>query len=244
MSQNRPDLQSQTAPAGNNTQTDPLFEQRVLALQRRERELTKREQSLNGALTKEQMQEAIKKDKAGFLKGLGIELPADPEDSVPDHIKEFRQLKAELEAERSQKAKQEYRDSILGKVKSDDKYELLNSLEAYDPAFSEIERLQESGEEFDPYSVFDQFEQATWQQLEKVRPAKKLQSWFEPKAPEPNPNEQRGYQRHPMDVSRTVTGQDRASGSNAEAAPNRVLSKEESIRALAQKYGNSNKQGQ
>lgn len=243
MSSNRPDLATQTSPAGNATQTDPLFEQRVLALQRRERELTKREQSLNGAMTKEQMQEALKKDKAGFLKGLGIELPANPEDDVPDHIKEFRQLKAELEAEKQQRAQQEYRESILGKVKSDDKYEILNKLGSYDSVFVEIDRLRESGEEFDPLEIFDHAEQQTYAQLESVRSAKKLQSWFEPKAPEPRQDEQRGYQRHPMDVSRTVTGQDRASGSNTEAAPNRVLSKEESIRQLAQKYGNQNKQG-
>lgn len=241
--QTRPDLASQQAPSGNSSQSDPLFEQRVVALQRRERELTKREQSLNGAMTMDQIKEMVKKDKAGFLKNLGIEIPQDPNEEVPDHIREFKELKAQIEAERKQKETQEYRNSLLANVKGNDKYELLNSLESYDGVFDHIDKLRESGEEFDPYSIFDEAEQATYGQLERVKSAKKLSPWFEPKAPEPAQNVERGYQRHPMDVSRTVTGQDRASGSNTESTPNRLLSKEESIRQLAQKYGSSPKQG-
>ncbi len=240
----RPDLATQTAPAGNQTQADPHFEQRVVALQRRERELTKREQGLNGAMTLDQMKEAIRKDKAGFLKGLGIELPADPNEDVPDHIREFKELKAQIETERKQTEQQKYRDSILANVKGNDKYELLNSLEAYDDAFNRIDQMRESGEEFDPYSVFDEHENATYAQLERVKASKKLSPWFEPKAPEPSQPVERGYQRHPMDVSRTVTGQDRPSVSSQEQPSNKLLSKEESLRQLAQKYGNPPKQGQ
>lgn len=244
MTSNRPDLQTQTSPSGNNTHTDASFEQRVIALQRRERELVKREQSLNGAMTKDQLMEAVKKDKAGFLKGLGIELPANPDEDVPDHIREFKELKAQIEAERKQKEDREYRESILSNVRGNDKYELLNSLEAYDGVFSHIDKLRQSGEEFDPYEFFDNAEQNTYAQLERLKPAKKLSSWFEQqKIGEQSQPVQRGYQPHPLDESRTMTSNDRASQSSGESNNNRLLSKEESLKQLAQKYSTPKPQG-
>lgn len=243
MSQVPPHLQTQVSAAGNSqSNSDPLFEQRVAALQRRERELQKREQNLNGAMTQEQMKEAIKKDKAGFLKGLGIELPVDPNEDVPDYVKEFRQLKAERDAEKAAQEDREYRESILGNVKGNDKYELLNSLGDYDNVLNYIKELRDSGQEFDPYAIFDQAEQSTYAQLEKVKSAKKLSPWFEPKAPAQPENVQRGYQPHPLDASRTMTSQERPSQSTPSQATG-LLPKNESLRQLAQKYSTP-KQGQ
>ena len=221
-----PHLRQETAPAGNQTAASgSSFEQQVIELKRRMKELDKREQSLNGAMTREQIAAEIKKDKGGFLKGFGIELPQS-EDEVPDHIREFRELKAQIEKERTDKADREYRESILGKVKSDEKYELLNSLGNYDYVFDEISKRRSAGDEFDEFELFEQAEHATLSQLEALKGSKKLRSLFEPAAPsQPAQQVSQGQKSHPLDANRTMTSNDRPSASSQEPNNNRPLSR-------------------
>jgi hypothetical protein len=233
-----PHLKQDTAPAGNQTQAPAGFEQQVLELKRRQRELDQRERSLNGAMTREQIAAELKKDKANFLKGFGVELPESQEE-VPDHIRELRELKASIEKEKADKAREEYRNELLGKVKGNDQFELLNSLGDYDFVLDHIEKLKASGEEFDPMEIFSQVEGATYAQFEKAKSAKKLQSWFEASKPETAPIVKPGNQSHPLDANRTITSNDRPSTSSSDA-PSRPLSRAESLARVAAKYGSQN----
>lgn len=236
-----PHLRQETAPAGNQTTaTGGSFEQQVIELKRRMKELDKREQSLNGAMTREQIAAEIKKDKASFLKGFGVDLP-ESQDDVPDHIREFRELKAQIEKDKADNEKQKYRDSVLSKVTSDkDKYELLNLLGNEDELFGELDRRRASGDEFDETEVFDSYENNLYQTLEKAKSSKKLASWFEPKAPAPPSQVKPGYQNHPLDANRTMTSNDRGSSSSSESVSERPLSRAESLARVAAKYGNNN----
>ena len=235
-----PHLRQEPAPAGNQTAaTGASFEQQVIELKRRMKELDKREQSLNGALTREQIAAELQKDKASFLKGFGIELPEDKE-AVPDHIREFREFRAQVEREKKEASDKEYRDSLLGKVKSDDKYELLNKLGNYDYLLGEIDKRREAGEEFDPFELFEQAEQATYSQLESLRDAKKLQPWFEKNPQNSAQNVPQGQNRHPLDANRTMTSNDRGTPSASDANQQRPLSRAESLARVAAKYGNPN----
>src|SRR5688500_4956150 len=93
---------SQVAPPGNNTNADPLFEKRVLALQQKERELQKREASLKDHVSWDQVKEMASKDRKSFFEKIGIDDPT-PEEQDPLK-KEFAELKAQIEQDRKAKA--------------------------------------------------------------------------------------------------------------------------------------------
>ena len=237
---NQPQV-SQMAPQGNQTGADPLFEKRVLELQRRENEVRKQQAAMKDHVSWDQLKDMVKKDRTGLFSKLGIDPQSpleDPNDPMSEIRRELNNLKSQRDAEAQAKARNDYQQSIRDQLKANsEKYELIELLGAHDQLFSYLDANKgEDGSPLDPLEIADQLENSLYQRLESVKPAKKLASWFDKTPPAQN---QFGQPKtnHPLDTRNTLTSSDRSTSERVQAGPvDRVQSLKQAAQFL--KYTN------
>lgn len=246
MSQGLKDNQIQAqvvAPGSNQTASDPLFEKRVLALQQRERELTKREAALKDAFSLDQLKDMARKDRKGLFDKLGIDPSApdeDPNDPMVAMRREIQELKAQKEAEQRAKEDRDFADSVRSKLsEKSENYELIDKLGAYDELINYLRNNKaEDGSSLDVYQIADVLEQNLYQKLEPVKTAKKLAPWFEKSSQTESPAPYKT--NHPLDSKQTMTSLDRGI---TEKAPERPVDRFEALQKAAQHLVFTNTQG-
>lgn len=225
---------SQVAPPGNQTNTDPLFEKRVLALQQKERELQKMQAGLKDHVSWDQLKDMAKKDRKSVFERLGIEdyAPAEPVDPVKAEIASLRE---QIENDKRTKQEREFKDNVRAQLKDNsDKYELLQLLGAEDEIFEHYGRAnKEDGTPYEPLELADIIEQNLYSKLEKIKSAKKLADWFKPTDTSKSESMQMGTKtNHPLDTKNTLSSDDR--GAVSGETPTRPLSRYEALSKAAQ----------
>jgi hypothetical protein len=232
---------SQQAPAGNQTQADPLFEKRVLELQRRENELRKAQAAMKDHVSWDQLKEMSKKDRKGLFEKLGIDAASpleDPSDPLVDLRNQVKSLMSQKEAEEKARQTEEFRKTVRDQLSANsEKYELIELLGAHDQLFDYLEsNKNEDGSLLDPLPVADLLEENLYKRLESVKPAKKLAPWFDKSASSQNPFSPPKTD-HPLDTKHTLTSTDHSSSSKPKEA---LLDKTQALQHAASflKYTN------
>lgn len=225
---------SQVAPPGNQTNADPLFEKRVLALQQKERELQKMQAGLKDHVSWDQLKDMAKKDRKSVFERLGIEdhAPAEPVDPVKAEIAALRE---QIENEKKTKQDKEFKDTVRSQLRDNaDKYELLQLLGAEDEIFEHYGKAnKEDGTPYEPLELADIIEQNLYSKLEKIKSAKKLADWFKTADPQKTDVLSMGNkQNHPLDTRNTLSSDDR--GSTSSETPSKQLSRYEALSKAAQ----------
>lgn len=203
--------QAQIVAPGNQTSADPSFEKRLIALQQKERELTKREAALKDHVSWEQLRKMPRKE---MFEKLGIDPTKpdeDPNDPMSELRRQVRELQAQKEAESKAKEEREFRESVMSKLKeTPEKFELIDLLGTHDELISYLrENKNEDGSPLDPVQIAEIMEGNLLQKLEPVKNAKKLADWFA-KQDSKSPDSQFPKTNHPLDNKQTLTSTDRA----------------------------------
>ena len=193
----------QNVPAGNHTPQAVPMEKSVLELQKREREVQKREAALKGAVPMESLKERAQKDRNALLRELGLDdlITEDTSDPVVSLRKEMEAMKAAASKKEQAEREATERQALKSKLheKKDD-FELLIKLGYEDKVFEMLRNHDAEAGEPDPYSYAKQLDDAIFNDISALKGSKRLADLFKSEA---------APQRHPLDTNATMTSSDR-----------------------------------
>ncbi len=194
----------QNVPAGNHTPNAMPMEKSLLELQKREKELVKREAAIKNAVSMDSLKERAQKDRNALLRELGLTdlITEDTSDPVVALRKEMEAMKAAAEKKERDELEARERQGLRSKLheKKDD-FESVVALGYEDKVYEMLRDHDSEAGEPDPYSYAKQLEDAIYKDIEALKGTKRFAEFIK----SVNPT----TQRHPLDTNATMTSNDR-----------------------------------
>ncbi len=203
----------QNVPAGNHTPQAVPMEKSLIELQKREKELVKREAALKGAVPFESLKERAQKDRNGLLRELGLDdlITEDTNDPVVALRKEMEAMKAAAQKKEQDEIESRERQALKSKLheKKDD-IESVVALGYEDRVFEMLRNHDAEAGEPDPYSYAKQLEDAIYKDIEALKGTKRFSDFIK--------SVSSTQPRHPLDTNATINSSDRTQTSQTSPA--------------------------
>jgi len=200
-------MQSQNVPAGNHAPQAQPLDRALAELQRREKEIRKREESLKDSVSLSSLKDRAKSDHASVLKELGLDhllggsAPVE-NDPVADLRRQLEDMQNAQKAREQEAAREKaYQEFLNGFSQKKDDFELTHILGRERDVFEAHLEPDEAGEPGNWENLASTLENNILEQVTKLLASKKVSALVKEKFG--------NQQRHPLDSSSTLTTGDK-----------------------------------